>query len=174
LGARTARGSLVDKVLVVASAATIPIRATIPTVAAPASVSTSTVPVTVAARATLPAAVFFASLWDELAEGVFGTFVVASVRSVEVAVLDPGGRRFGVSAVRIVPLGEGSLVRGLLLLIGGTAYKGSRDEPSEDQERQDTQDRRYDLIVVQQTVPDAGDHRQHAALGGSALGIEKL
>jgi hypothetical protein len=47
-------------------------------------------------------------------------------------------------------LGEGSLVRGLLLLlvVGGT-YKGSRDEPGEDQERQDAQDRRYDLIVVQ-------------------------
>jgi hypothetical protein len=173
---------LVDKVLVVASAATTPSQAAVPTVAAPASVSTSTVPVTlvatpvtVAARATLPAAVFFASLWDDLAKGIFGTFVVTSVGSVGVAILDPGGGRFGVSAVRIVPLGEGRLARGLLLLIiVGTTYKGSRDEPGEDQERQDTQDRRYDLIVVQKAVPDAGNHRRHAALGGSALGVEKL
>jgi hypothetical protein len=65
----------------------------------------------------LPAAVFFASLWDELAEGVFGTFVVTSVGSVGVAILDPGGRCLSICAVRIVSLGEGRLVRGLLLLL---------------------------------------------------------
>ncbi len=151
-GARAAAGPLVDKVLVVASAVITTTRATVPAIAASASVGAPTVPaalvatavvVSVAATAVLPAAVFFAGLRDELAEGVFGAFVEASIGSIGVAVLDPGGGCLGISAVRIVPLGEGSLVRGLLLLIvAGAAYEGARDEPGEDQDRQDAQYRR--------------------------------
>jgi hypothetical protein len=173
-GARTAGGSLLDKVLVVASTVTAPTRVAVPAVGAPASVGAPTVPIVpVAALVILPAAVFFAGLRDELAKGIFGTFIEASVGGVGVAVLDPWSGRFGFSAIRVFSLGEGSLVRGLLLLlVAGATYKGSRDEPGEDQERQDAQNRRDDLVVAQQAVSDAGDHRRYAAPGGSALGVE--
>ena len=48
--------------------------------------------------------------------------------------------------VRIGPLRKGSLVRGLLLLVAGSPSKGYRDEPGEDQKRQDAQDCRDGLL----------------------------
>jgi hypothetical protein len=130
---------LLDKVLVAISAVAPPTRIADPAVAAAASVRASTGPVVLVAThvpvttpVALISAVFVAGLRDELAEGVFGTFLEAPVGSVGVAVLDPRSRRFGLSAVRIASLGEGSLVRSLLLLVAWSAYKGSRDKPGED------------------------------------------
>ncbi|MDQ4127266.1 MAG: hypothetical protein M3151_04850 [Actinomycetota bacterium] len=131
---------MLDKVLVAIPSVDPSTRVPISVVAARTPVGTSIVPVVVVATrvpVTAPvawiSAFFVAVLRDELAEGVFGAFVEAPIGSVGVAVLDPGSRRFGRSAIRIAPLCEGSLARSLLLLFAGSAYKGSRDDPGEDQ-----------------------------------------
>src|SRR5215207_9433476 len=92
---------------------------------------------------------------------------------ISIAVVDPGSGRLGVSAVRILRLGKGCLVRSLLLLLSAeTIYEGARDKPGEDQERKNPQNRRHHLVVTQQAISDATEHHRHAPPGGPALGVQ--